>query len=301
VGVGAIATWHLREQARVPVEPVPFALCACAAGLVYFLACVPAFWGLGYGADGGRLLLIALFVLLEDADATLANVLIAKKRVRYHVLSTAVAYAVLVVAFALYYRLLGPSLWVLILAQVTKTVALVGVSLGLVHFRIERLRPTVPWREVANLARASLPFLLIALAAVSYRHILNFWLSGLGRLDLAADFGLALFVVNGLMFFTYINNSLLYPRVCREPSHGLPRGVCGCDAAVDGSGVRERDVRRHLVRVLVRHDECVARVLRGACEIKGIPLSEHHRLFRRNHSVDQPQTQHEHHGDRSMA
>ncbi|MBN2491836.1 MAG: hypothetical protein JXQ29_13400 [Planctomycetes bacterium] len=189
-------------------------------GVVYAAAFVAAFWAMGYAGDGGALVLIALFILLEDIDATLANVLIARNRVRYHVISTAAAYAVLVVAFGVLLAVLGRSLHALILAQVLKTIVLVSVSLGLIHGRIDRLCLAVAGRAVAALARASAPFVLIALAAVSYRHILNFWLSGLGMLELAADFGLVFFVVNGLMFFTYINNSLLYPRVCRAPAGG---------------------------------------------------------------------------------
>ena len=202
--------------------------------LTYFVSFIGVAWLMGFGDRLDSLALIALFIILEDIDSTFANLFIARNRLRYHILATVISYGLLVAAFFGFLNLFGCSLQVLILAQVTKTVALVTMSLCFIHLRIAVLSWKIPWKAVGTLVLESIPFFLIAMSALSYRHIMNLWLSWYGWLDLAGDFGLAFFVVNGFLFFTYMNNSIVYPRICKDRS-GMP-GVLKFGSAFNLAG-----------------------------------------------------------------
>jgi O-antigen/teichoic acid export membrane protein len=214
VFVRRISRWPL----SIKEETSSLMIIRIATGLLFLGLILALSLLLGYGKNIVRFFLIASFVLLDDFYVSFNYLFIAVKKVFYSVWLPVLTYTGFIVLLIALLQAPKPAIETVILAQLIRTGVLLAAAALLTQARISPLTLAYHKEKVMDQLRQTPPFLLAALAFMSYGPLAVFWLGQLQDFSAVTPLGIALSVVNIFIIIPKVIISVVFPQASKPGS-----------------------------------------------------------------------------------
>jgi O-antigen/teichoic acid export membrane protein len=186
------------------------------AGVFFLILMLALSLLLGYSKFKFHFLLIALFFLFDDIFVSFNYLFIAVKKVFYCVMLPIMTKTGFIILLIVLLKKVNPAIESVILAQLIRSFIIITAALLVTHLKISKLSFKIHKERVIELLRQTPPFILMALAFLSYGYIAIFWLGQLEGLSSVTPFGIAFSVVNIFIIIPKVIISVIFPEASKS-------------------------------------------------------------------------------------